>query len=61
MPFLKSGTKPLPFPEKPIFKYNDDEEKETYYKKQEVENQRLQAQIYFNNWYRSAKKHFEKK
>ena len=60
--FAQKGTKPLPFPDKPIFKEvvnKESEKKEPT--KQEIENERLKAQIFFNNWYRSAKKHFEGK
>lgn len=62
--FCKKGTKPLPFPEEPIFKYNDYEQEtiqDIEKKEREAEYQRLSAQIYFNNWYKSAKRHFDKK
>lgn len=62
--FSKKGTKPLPFPEQPIFKYNDYEQEtiqDIEKKEREAEYQRLSAQIYFNNWYKSAKRHFDKK
>lgn len=69
--FSKNGTKPLPFSEKPygiekleeeISKNNVEEQREKEEKeKQKVENERLRAQIFFNNWYKATKKHFEEK
>lgn len=69
--FSKSGTKPLPFSEKPhgiekleekILENNVYEEKEIKEKREQlIENERLRAQIYFNNWYKATKKHFEQK
>ena len=69
--FAKNGTKPLPFSKEPfgieklrekIEKDDIIKEKEREFKKQqEIENERLRAQIFFNNWYRATKKHFEKK
>lgn len=62
MPFLKSGTKPLPYPEVPYgmerYKKEIEERKPT---EQEIENERLKAQIFFDNWARATKKHFENK
>lgn len=57
--FAQKGAKPLPFPEKPIFKNEKKEKNEPTV--QEIKNERLKAQIFFNNWYRSAKQHFEGK
>lgn len=65
--FVKNGTKPLPFSDKPygIEKIKEQLEQGTYpqvmEKEKEIENERLRAQIFFNNWYRETKKHFEKK
>lgn len=60
--FSKSGTKPLPYPEVP---YGMDRYKEQIEKKeptkQEVENERLKAQIFFNNWEKATRKQFENK
>ena len=66
--FSKKGTKPLPYPEVP---YGYEKNKENNQNnngtenreptKQEVENERLKAQIFFSNWARATKKHFEKK
>lgn len=57
--FSKSGTKPLPYPEKPymttVDKYKTEEQKQ-----QEVENERLKARLYFENWARETAKRFEK-
>ena len=69
--FAKNGTKPLPFSKEPygIKKLKEQIENDDIYKekekelkkKQEIENERLRAQIYFNNWYRATKEYFEKK
>lgn len=60
--FSKSGTKPLPYPEVP---YGMDRYKEQIEKKgptkQEVENERLKAQVFFDNWARATTKQFENK
>lgn len=57
--FSKSGTKPLPYPEKPYMttmdKYKTEEQKQ-----QEVENERLKARLYFENWARETAKKFNK-
>ena len=62
--FAKNGTKPLPFSSEPygIDKIRQEKE-EREKKKQEkiIDNERLKAQIFFNNWYRATKKHFENK
>lgn len=60
--FCKNGTKPLPFSEKPygIEKLNSKQEDKSI-EKEKIENERLRAQIFFNNWYKNTKKHFEKK
>lgn len=61
--FAKNGTKPLPFSKEPygIKKIEEENiEKEQEIKEEKiVENERLKAQIFFNNWYRSTKAHFE--
>ena len=62
--FAKNGTKPLPFSSEPygIKELRENkEEKEIIKEKQIVENEKLRAQIFFNNWYRATKKHFENK
>lgn len=65
--FAKSGTKPLPFSSEPygIKELREEREKENKEKerKEEIkkENERLRAQIFFNNWYKATKKHFENK
>ena len=67
--FCKKGTKPLPYPEAP-YGYDknktnvdgaEEKEKKKEVTQQEVENERLKAQIFFSNWARATKKHFEKK
>ena len=69
--FAKNGTKPLPFSKEPygidilkekIEKDDNERRKKEEEKKQKIiENERLRAQIFFNNWYQATKKHFEKK
>ena len=65
--FSKKGTKPLPYPKAPYgYEKNEEEinnsgENNKEYTQQEIENERLKAQIFFNNWARATKKHFEKK
>lgn len=62
--FSKSGTKPLPYSKTPYGmeeyanKIEDKENKEPT--AQEVENERLKAQIFFSNWARATKKQFKK-
>lgn len=62
VPFLKGGTKPLPYSEVP---YGMEGRKQEIEKKeptkQEVENERLKAQIFFNNWEKATRKQFENK
>ena len=63
--FSKKGTKPLPYSKTP-YGYEEYEQKIEEQKEkenngptqQEVENERLKAQIFFSNWARSVKKHF---
>ena len=64
--FAKKGTKPLPFSTEPygIKKLQEErKEKEEKEKQEEVfaENERMRAEIFFNNWVRATKNHFEKK
>lgn len=60
--FSKKGTKPLPYPEVPygMERYKQ-EKKDREPTEQEVENERLKAQIFFRNWEKSTRKHFENK
>lgn len=62
--FSKKGTKPLPYPSAPYGKEGYvQEQKEKQQKeptKQEIENERLKAQLFFNNWARAVKKQFQK-
>lgn len=51
--FAKKGTKPLPFPKKP-YEYNE-EEIEHEPTEEEVQTERLKAQIFFNNLTRAMK------
>lgn len=57
--FSKSGTKPLPYPEKPystdMKDYMSEEDKQ-----QQIENERLIARIHFENWARETAKRFNK-
>ncbi len=60
--FSKSGTKPLPYARKPYLSdMTIDEEDEKRKKQQQIENERLIAQIHFQNWARNTKKMFENK
>lgn len=64
--FAKNGTKPLPFSSEPygiekIRENREKEEKEKIKEEEVVKNERMKAQIFFNNWYRATKKHFENK
>lgn len=58
-PFAKKGAKPIPYVEKPYLAESKKVESEQD-QKQFAENERLRAALYFKNWARSAKKHFEK-
>ena len=64
--FSKGGTKPLPYAQKPYLsslktKVEEDKEKEEEEKKRQIENERLIAQIHFDNWARNTAKMFENK
>ena len=60
--FSKSGTKPLPYARKPYLSdMTIDEEDEKRKKQQQIENERLIAQIHFQNCARNTKKMFEDK
>lgn len=60
---FSKATKPLPFPEKPLgIEYlENDGMKTEEQKKQEEENERLKAQVFFNNWARATAKQFKKR
>ena len=58
--FSKSGTKPLPYPDKP-YTTTFDENKTEEDKQKEVENARLIARVHFENWARETAKRFEDK
>ena len=47
------------FAKKPYGIEKLEEENEQTEEKQKAENERLKAQIYFNNWYKATKAHFE--
>ena len=57
--FSKKGTKPLPYSEKPYLS-KIDKKVTKQEKQQQIENERLIAQIHFQNWARNTKKMFEK-
>lgn len=57
--FSKKGTKPLPYSEKPYLSKIDKKVTKAEKEKQ-IENERLIAQIHFQNWARNTKKMFEK-
>lgn len=55
--FSKSGTKPLPYPDKPYMSNVNFEPTEEE-KQQQIENERLIARIHFENWARETAKKF---
>ena len=57
--FSKKGTKPLPYSEKPYLS-KIDKKVTKQEKQQQIKNERLIAQIHFQNWARNTKKMFEK-
>lgn len=57
---FSKAKKPLPYPEKPYGIEKLDEEKQEIEKEQEIENERLKAKVFFNNWARATKKQFKK-
>ena len=57
--FSKKGTKPLPYSKKPYLSEIDKKVTKAEKEKQ-IENERLIAQIHFQNWARNTKKMFEK-
>ena len=58
--FSKSGTKPLPYPDKP-YTLMKEEAKTEEDKQREIENARLIAKLHFENWARETAKRFENK
>lgn len=58
--FSKKGTKPLPYRDKPLLEDSNLTKTEKD-KQQEINNERLKARIFFENWARATKKHFENK
>ena len=57
--FSKKGTKPLPYSDKPYLSKVNNKVTKVEREKQ-IENERLIAQIHFQNWARNTKKMFEK-
>jgi len=55
-PFAKKWAKPIPYLEKP-FGFKEEASQEDI--QQKAESERLKAQLFFRNWARAAKKHFE--
>ena len=55
--FSKNGTKPLPYREKPMLEELKTEKTEKE-KEQEIQNERLKARIFFENWAKATAKHF---
>lgn len=56
--FSKKGTKPLPYSHAPYLS-NENSLKTKQEKKQEKKNAQLIARVYFENWARDTKKHFD--
>lgn len=59
-PLVKKGTKPQPYPEEPYSVTQEKRESEEA-KRQQAENERLRAIIFFQNWARATAKRFEEK
>ena len=64
--FSKSGTKPLPYAQRPYLygvktESEKDKERKEAEEKQRIENERLIAQIHFQNWARNTAKMFKEK
>lgn len=58
--FSKKGTKPLPYSKEPYLKNIKTIDKENKENKEiEKKNAQLIARVYFENWARNTKKHFE--
>lgn len=61
---FSKAKKPLPYPKQPYGLEDveqDNEEKDEITKEKEVENERLKATVFFNNWARATRKHFKSK
>ena len=61
---FSKAKKPLPYPKKPFGleeTEQNNEEKDEITKEKEAENERLKATVFFNNWARATRKHFESK
>ena len=56
--FSKSGTKPLQYRSKPMMEEIKDVKTEKE-KQIEIENERLKARIFFENWAKATAKHFD--
>ena len=56
--FSKSGTKPLPYPEKP-YTYDVKGKMSEEEKEQQIKNERLIAKLHFDKWARATAKQFE--
>ena len=57
---FSKAKKPLPYPDKPFGIDKFEEEDKEKIKKQEEQNERLKATVFFNNWARATKKQFKK-
>lgn len=57
--FSKSGTKPLPYPEKPYLSQGENNVTEED-KEQQIKNDRLIARLHFEKWARETAKRFNK-
>ena len=56
--FSKSGTKPLPYPKEPYLAKSIDGSETEEEKQKRIENERLIARVYFENWARETAKKF---
>lgn len=57
--FSKSGTKPLPYPDKPYTSLAEESENKIN-TEEEKENERLRAEVQFRAWARSIQSKFKK-
>lgn len=55
--FTKKGTKPLPYPDKPYDLYKD-AQKDEKKKQQEIENEKIRAELFLKQWVKDTAKRF---
>ena len=55
--FTKKGTKPLPYPDKP-YDFSKDKKQSKKEKKQEIENEKIRAELFLKQWVKDTAKRF---